>query len=107
MSDFQQAVLNAIKEQVSPRVTLATGQLLVEILNYTDQYVPYKSGMLSREVELTSNSLTYTTAYANYVYRRDNAKFNRSVHKLARAHWLDYSITINKDKLLKNFKNNL
>lgn len=107
MSSFQQAVLNAIKEKVNPRVDNATNKLLVEIRNDTDQYVPYRSGMLSKEVTITSNSLSYTAPYANHIYRRENANFNKGVHNLARAYWLDSSIAINKGKWLKNFKKNL
>lgn len=107
MSSFQQAVLNAIKEKVNPRVDSATNKLLVEIRNDTDQYVPYRSGMLSKEVEITSNSLSYTAPHANHVYEREDANFNKDVHSLARAYWLDSSIAINKDRWIRNFKKNL
>ena len=55
--------------------------------DYCDAYVPYDTGLLSRNVRVTEEAVHYTQNYAIYPYTGTNLNFKTEHHPLATSYW--------------------
>ena len=64
-------------------VKLEINQLFAEL---ADPYVPYRTGALANNIDVTSQGITYKQPYAEEVYMED-VPHNPAHHPLATDHW--------------------
>lgn len=54
---------------------------------YCDPYVPFRTGMLSQDVTITKDDVTYNRKYAKRNYNGKDFNFSKDQHPLATAEW--------------------
>lgn len=59
---------------------------------HMDKYVPMDTGALSRNVDVKSDSITYQSVYANYMYKGISKSgkpfnYNKDKHPYAGSYW--------------------
>lgn len=54
---------------------------------YCDPYVPFRTGMLSQDVTITKDAVTYNRDYAQKVHDNGSLNFTKDFHPLATANW--------------------
>ena len=52
-----------------------------------DPYVPYRTGALANNIDITADHVRYNQPYAARNYFKDNFQHSPEVHPLATAHW--------------------
>lgn len=75
------------------------------LYKYCDEYVPFDTGTLSRDVIVTEEYVEYQQPYAHRIYNGIDFNFKKDKHPLATARWCDVSMEINKDKLARDINN--
>lgn len=107
LSQLRGALSVVINKSTDKRVTSARRALANEIIKDTEDFVPYDTGALSSSATVLDDGKTiaYTADYAEYVNNMpESYNFDRSTHSRATLHWVDASVTLNRDKWLSNFK---
>lgn len=107
ISQLRGALSVIATKSTSRRVDRARKLLCEEIIHDTEDFVPYDTGKLSNSATILDNGrqIAYTANYAEYVNEMPvSNNFDKSVHSQATSHWLDASITLNRDKWLSNFR---
>lgn len=107
ISQLRDALSIITTKSTDKRVDRARKSLCEEIIHDTEDFVPYDTGKLSNSATILDNGkqIAYTADYAEYVNEMPSSNnFDKSVNSQATSHWLDASITLNRDKWLSNFK---
>lgn len=107
ISQLRGALSVIATKSTNRRVDRARKSLCEEIIHDTEDFVPYDTGSLSNSATILDNGkqIAYTADYAEYVNEMpSSSNFDTSTHSQATSHWLDASITLNRDKWLSNFK---
>lgn len=68
-----------------------------------DPYVPYQTGALANNTEITENGIRYKQPYASHQYYGE-FEHNKSVHPLATSHWDKVMMQNHKDELNAEIK---
>lgn len=55
--------------------------------DYCDAYVPYDTGLLTRNVRVTTEAVHYVQNYAIYPYTGTDLNFKTEHHPLATSYW--------------------
>lgn len=63
--------------------------LATEAMRGMNDYVPFRTGYLSRSARAEPWAVTYSTSYARRVYYGTHLSFSRQHHGLATARWGD------------------
>ena len=60
-----------------------------EAMKGMSQYVPFRNGYLDASAKASPWRVSYSTAYARYVYYGDRMHFSRERHALATMRWAE------------------
>lgn len=107
LSQLRDALSVVINKSTDNRIISARRALANEIIKDTENFVPYDTGALSSSATVLNDgeTIAYTADYAEYVNNMpESYNFDRSTHSQATSHWVDASVTLNRDKWLSNFK---
>lgn len=72
-----------------------------EAARQMDAFVPYDSGMLSKNYTVTPKYIQYNQPYARRQYRGRHFKFSKDQHPLATAYWDRAMMKSRKDRLIR------
>lgn len=81
-ADLNQGVINDIVNNEKFGYFVAT-----TLAKAMDEFVPFRDGPLSKNIEFEPYVVRYNQPYAHYQYEGTSFNFNRSIHANATAHW--------------------
>lgn len=80
-------------------------ELIQTVAKYSDPYVPYKTGALSKNYRVLPEGIHYMQPYANYQYYGEHYKHPvDGPHPLAHHHWVEYAVTQRYKDMSKEWK---
>lgn len=68
-------------------------------------YVPFDTGILANQVNITPWEIEHTAPYAQYQYYSEGHHFNRSIHPKASAKWDKAAAATQKINLYRSLQN--
>ena len=72
---------------------------------YMFPYIPFVTGMLAEDVDISSDGIYFKTIYAHRQYEGTGFNFTRDFHPKAGAHWGQVAADLHGDAIVKEFKN--
>lgn len=72
-----------------------------------DAFVPYASGMLSKNYIVTTKYIEYQQPYARKQYKGKDFNFSKDQHPLATAYWDRAMMKSRKDRLVRAVQKHL
>lgn len=89
-------ITSGIKSQIEANKPKAYTHLVDTIIKDTNQFVPYKNGSLSRNIEKNPTGYSYNTNYASYAFNPiapsgTQKKYTKTVHTQAQGNPVDVS----------------
>ena len=94
-------IADAIERALDDDTMLQLHQLLAD---KCDPYVPYRTGALSQNVEVTPKSVNYTQPYAAKNYFGEDISHNPQYHPLATAKWDEAMMQDHGDEFISEVK---
>ena len=93
-----QAINNKIKALGSPEAKTNINRIYADMC---DPYVPYDTGALSKNVQVSENGVTYSQPYARRQYHGENIAHNLTHHPLATAKWNEAMLADHGDEFIQ------
>ena len=100
--------ISDLNNTIESNKSKAYNNLLDDIIKDTDEYVPYKSGALSRSVTKVSDGIEYRKPYASYIFSGVSRsgkplKYNTSTHNKATSHPVQRALDENIERYTKKY----
>lgn len=96
------AISSRIEQAISDEGVLT--QVHQEFANIIDPYVPYDTGALSQNIEVTAEGVRYTEDYAYKQYHGEEFRHKTEHHPLATAYWDKVAMQTEKERLAQTVK---
>lgn len=105
-------IVSDLKSTVNSNKSKAYNNLLDDIIRDTDEYVPYKSGALSKSVTKLPDGIEYRKPYASYIFNGVSKsgkplKYTTSTHNKATSHPLQKALNENIEKYTRKYAKDL
>lgn len=105
-------IIDKLEKSVNRNMESARKAVMTQIAKDTDEYIPYKTGRLSKNIELTESTLAYTEDYASYAFNPISPsgvpkQYSKKVHEKAQGYPLQKSYNENDEKWAELFRKEL